>query len=51
MTRKNAIALIIERNGRLPRCGYETFVTRIGRVDYWLENSGGYVRLYTYTHP
>ena len=51
MTRKTAIEIVKERNGRLPRCGYECFVARIGRVSYFIENVGGYCRLYTYTHP
>lgn len=53
VTRKSLIALAMEREGYLPRCGYERHMMRRLEsdgltCDYWLENVGGYVKVRTF---
>ena len=48
MTRKQAISILMERDGRLPSIGKMAYVGRIESIDYFIENQGGYCRLVTY---
>ncbi len=48
MNRKQAIEIVMERYGQLPRRGGMAFVARIESTDYFIENFNGYCRLVTY---